>query len=337
MMDRLYPYPTLSAPLETSVSNVLVEDLEPRVQVVRTDSRAIDLSSIPLAGSWHRVQFHFEVAGPSTEIREFDDVGASLSLTTVISSGPTNMRQTFPLTRSAIDPARWSGTIGIDRRNFSTKATLKAILAGAVAGIEDRFLGESHPWNIYFEEPAIPPIEGTLRVKWVDFRSPEAPPAVQHYSNEIFYAEFLEDPPIIYLNSGFPGLFGLLKDARSRPPAEQALHDSVRMGIASSVWTALLNTAIAGIQGGEENPDGDDEQPDWPSTDWQVSVLRGLLPRIFEGLSPTEALRHALDARDSADAAAALESRAQLVIGSRLKVAAALRRGLTRLAEEVPE
>ena len=139
--------------------------------------------------------------------------------------------------------------------------------------------------------------------------------------------ELLEDPPILYLNSGFTGLYGLLKDTRTRLPAEQALHDAVRMGVASQAWMGLLNTAIAGIQPGE-----DGEEPDWPTSDWQKSVLRSLLPRTYEGLSQPEGLRSAFEAK-SPDAAAVLQSRALLAINLRLKAGAALRRGLRGLAE----
>jgi hypothetical protein len=92
--------------------------------------------------------------------------------------------------------------------------------------------------------------------------------------------------PVLFLNSSFEHLDGLLGSQRGRPAHQRALHDQVRSAIASEVWTLLCLDAIAAS---EVNDDG---EVSWPQEDWRRTTLTAMLPGLY-GAADDEALRRA--------------------------------------------
>jgi hypothetical protein len=329
MTNRIFPYPILRDDLQLTISNLLIDGTQPHTAVAFPDQRIIDLSRLPYP-RWAKAEFHVEVIAPAAELHALEEGGAALSVTAVAMCSPANMRQLILLERSPLDRTRWTGKAELERRNFRGKVLLKALLTGTVDGFPHRLIGEAVEWMIHFDEPSIPFIDGALPVKWVDFKEPNAQPAIlREHREEAFYADLEADPPTVYLNKGFPLLAQLLTDRPARRGPEQALHDAERLSIARSVWMGLFNAAQAAIIAGEA-----EEDPDWPSSDWQKAVLKILLDGMYPHLSATDQLRMAVEARTS-DGARAVASEAQAAIGKRLRESTVLGRALYRLYEEV--
>jgi hypothetical protein len=326
LTTTLFPYETLQGDLSLALTAVTVDGGHPTVDVVLPGSRSVDLSVLPRQ-DWNLVEVEALVTGSADEVRRLEQSSFGLAVCIVAACGPTNMRQATQLKRSATDAARWAGSLLLDRRNFSGKVALSAVMGGEALRRPNRFMSRSQAWSIYVDEPAIPIIEGTMRVKWADFTAPDAEPAaLRSYMTEVFYPDLQESAPTLYLNSGFAGLPELLADRRGRPPAEEALHQSERMSIASAVWLGMFNSAVAAIDMDEE-----DASVDWPLAEWQGSVLKTLLARLYPELGEMERLRLAREAWGSPDGAKVLESMAQMEIGKHIGSAIALRRSLERL------
>src|SRR5262249_25103315 len=148
---------------------------------------------------------------------------------------------------------------------------------------------ETDPWLLYFDEPDIPPIEGTLRVKWANFKGPAREECIPAGAEtESFYVALEESPPVVFLNLDFPGLPDLLSDEPSRPEPEKALREAEYRRIATAAWTEVVNVAVAAIRPCEEG-----EEPRWPDQDWQEQALRSVLPQVYEDMSLPEALAKA--------------------------------------------
>lgn len=323
MTTRFYPYPTLFGDVKLTVDAVNVDGHQPRQDIIRSDERVVDLSGIEEArAGWRRVQLAVRVQADEEEIEGMRNEGRAINASLVASGGPTNMRQTTLLAVSPLSPAIWQVDIELDRQCFVGKAMIRALIAAEVEGRPHRLMGSSAPWSIYFQTPPPPVVHGMIAVRWADFRTEEK---LRPYDGEPFFADLEDDPPVLYLNKGIPGLPELLSDERKQNPAERALRDSERMGMARSVWMGLFNAALPAV---DEPMEGLD--PTMPDR-WRGEVLKHLLPRIYPNMSEPESLRAALSAQTEVQSAAALQSVVQTAVSRQIKAAAALRTSLREL------
>jgi hypothetical protein len=326
MTTALFPYETPRSDLTITPDVLTVDGKPPAMDVILSGTRTIDLSVLQPT-NWRAVEINFNVSGQADEILQLEQRNGQAEAGLVAMCGPTNMRQVVQLKRSSSEAARWYGALRLDRRNFAGKLTIDAILAAQALGRPHRFMARSSPWTVYVDEPDIPIIEGTLRVRWADFTSTEVQPTFLHkYENEVYFADLEDTTPTLYLNSGFKGLPELLSDRRTRPPAEEALHQSERMSIASRVWLGMFNAAVAAIE-----VDDEDGSVDWPLTGWLKSVLQTLLPRLYPEMGELERLTTVRENWLDADGAKSLESVVQIEIARQLAMATTLRRTLERM------
>jgi hypothetical protein len=276
---------------------------------------------------WNELALKVHVAGPADEIAAFDEQRREPSVTAVAFCRKTNARQAVALERSSLDPSRWTGTLELARENFREKVTLTAILTGQVDGLPARWLAASDEWQLYFDEPTVPPIEGTLRVKWAHFKGDHREPVVpDDAADEPFYVALEEKPPIVLLSKDFKWLPGLLSDKPGRPAGERALRDAEYRRIATAAWTEVFNVSVASIR----QPEDEDAEPEWPEEDWQEQALRSLLPLIYPSLTESEALTQAY--RDfQGDGALTLQALSQIAVSKEIGAGRSLRRNLDRL------
>lgn len=326
-MKAIYPYDTLYGELGLTVADVDLDGKWPGRELRDTQFRLVDLS-VPELGDWSDVGLGLQVEAPADEVAGLDERGGEPQVTVVAFCRKTNARQAVVLDRSRLDPSRWAGKIALARESFREKVSLEALLTATVEGIPYRRMGASDEWQVYFDEPTVLPIEGTLRVKWVHFKGAEKKDLIpDEAADEEFYVALDEKPPIIFLNSSFPGLPGLLSDERNRPQAEKALRDAEYRRIASAAWTEVFNVSVAAIRPPEED---EQAEPDWPEEDWQAQALRSLLPRIYPSLTEAERLTRAF--KDShGDGALMLHALSQVAVEREIGAGRSLRRDLDRL------
>jgi len=321
-MQPLYAYRTLFGDLELSVAELRIDDADPGGDTVDAQFNLVSLYALERQ-DWTFATLSLVVAGPADEIGELGVAGEP-AVTAVAFCSATNARQAVSLTRSQVDPALWTGDLELQRENFYGKVEMWALLTATVDAVPHRWIGESAKWNVHFEEPAVLPIEGTLRVRWAEFENDRPEVIPMSAAREVFYIDLESSVPTIYLNSDFEGLPDLLSEERGRPDAETALRDAEYRRIATAAWSEIFNVAVAAIRPGD-----DGQEPSWPSVDWQEKALHSLLPRIYD-MTLSEALSRAF-ADATGDGALGLHARAQLAIAKEIGAGRSLRRSLDRL------
>jgi hypothetical protein len=319
----LFPYDTLSGgePPSLTISGVRLD--------AATCSHLVnkETSGVPLYGPelkpWTRLELDLELTGDPAVVREYENAHGRISAITVANCLPTNLRQPLDLTRSDVDPGRWSGTLELDRDNLRGRVALVTTLTGTVNGVRHRPVAFASGWTIYVDEPESLRLKGTLDVKWKNFRETDDQPA-KDFPNSTHVVAFTGGVPELWLNSGFEGLEALLKDRKDRRGADKGLHDFQRTGIARSVWMALVADAVAAVRA--ESAEDDIAEPDWPEAPWQTEILKQVLPAIAPGKSERELLRLAAAEWRNHPGAAEFFSRAEVVVGDFVKANELLRR-----------
>src|SRR5665213_300303 len=324
MIDVIFPYPTFSGELDVKISNLTLDGDRPKSDPIVTDFRIVNLYDH--SGDWERAAFDVEISAPQEEVRKFQDDGGSLSLSITALCGPTNLRHVIEMKRSETDLSLWSARAELHRDNFRGKAVLRTALVATINNVPHRPIASAPDWTVHFDQPTSPQLGGTMAVKWENFETTRAPD-IATLHNTVSYVVDLDAPtPVLYLNSAFAGLRALFDEHKGRTDADSVLHDSQRMCIARATWTVLFNAAIGGIRPGE-----DEDEPDWPTADWQCEVLKQLMARIFPDKSEKESLLELLSNRQSVDGLRQVEALVDAEIGELIGANKALRKSLQRL------
>ncbi len=321
----LYPYPTLNGEAVFTVARVRL-DGKPKLKAVNAELKAVDLSDTT---DWKRAFLDLEVTVPAAAVKEFEDEHGPLAAVAVAHCLPTNGREQVRLDRSPTDPSRWTRTFELDRDNHRGRVKLEVVLTAAVGGVPHRPVAAANGWAVYFDQPETLRLGKGLPVKWANFEKEKEGSLPHDYRKSTHVVEFGQALPTVLLNSAFTDLKGLLEDRKGRTVFEKGLHDTLRTGIARSVWLTLLTNALADISEPEEGT-----AVEWPETPWRAEVLRLILPEVMPGKSDVELLALALAGRREAGEAATLFARAEAVIGDVVKANEHLRRFVQKHAEE---
>lgn len=165
----------------------------------------------------------------------------------------------------------WRGVIPLHRSELSGTLSIRAFLIrthdrqDAVHGFASKAnvrLASSKEWKIYADDPQTAPGE-YLEVEWINFATSNKD-RIQDFSSHIYYLDFGENPPVLYINSGVAGLKDAL-ESRATRGAPAAVRDVLFDSIAQNVWTALAMNAVLSAR----NEDGEEQSLD----DWQKNVL----------------------------------------------------------------
>ncbi len=320
----MFPYDTLSGgdPPTLTISALRLDGAT-RAHLINKEESAVHLYEDPQL--WHRAALDLELTGDPAVVREFENEHGRISAVVVANCLPTNTRQPLQLTRSDVDPGRWSGTLELDRDNIRGRVAVVTTLTATVSAVPHRPVCLAPGWTVYADEPESLLLKGTLRVRWENFKNPDTALPARDFPNSTHMVVFAGAMPQLWLNSGFDGLRPLLSDRKDRRDiADKGLHDFQRTGIARGVWMALIADALAGVRL-DAAEDGADE-PDWPETPWQAEILRLVLPEVAPGKSDRELLRLVVDDWRQQPAAAEFFARAEAVVGDIVKANESLRR-----------
>ena len=287
MSAVLYPYPTLK----------LADQPELRVSEARLDTGALGhidpVGAVYLhecQGTWTDVTLALSVTC-ETDLKAFEEKHGRVSAVVTANCLPTNMRQRLVLAPSDTVPNRWEGELKLDRANYAKRVDLVTTFTATVDGVPHRIVGQSARREVYFDKPESVRLNGTLDVRWVNFKTKGEPAA--SFPDSTHVVAFGTGLPAIWLNRDFEGLEALLADRKDRDPGERGVTDMLRIGIARGAWLALFADSLTGVRAGEENG----EEPDWPSSDWQKQVLKQILPKIDPTKPERELLQLVVDAR----------------------------------------
>lgn len=328
MSKTIYPYPTLASDIELTISDLEVDGHAVNTEFVLGGDRVLNIYDAGIS-EWERLGFNVAVQCHGPTLQAYESEHGQLELTLVTSCRATNMRQGIKPIRSELDPAKWASHVELNRNSLRNKVTLRAILTGDIESHAFRPVGLSDPWTIYFDPTDSFRVAGALRVVWIDFKSPDAPPIARQFPDSAYVVDLEKPLPEILLNSDFEGLEPLLRDSKARSNIEGALHDSTRLSIARSVWMTLVNDAMASIRLGE-----DGEEPEWPERSWQVEVLKRILSHIDSSKSETELLHLAAEEWRTHPGSAVFQARAEATVGDIVNANKSLRKSIQKLIRE---
>jgi hypothetical protein len=294
-----------------------------RTHLINKETSAVHLYG-PDVKPWNRAEFDLELTSDPAVVQEFENKHGKISALVVAHCLPSNLRQPLRLGRSDIDRGRWSGVLELDRDNLRGRVALVTTLTADVNGMPHRPVALASAWTVHVDEPESLRLKGTLKVKWLNFKSQDAPPPAKDYPTSTHVVAFTGGVPELWLNSGFEGLEPLLKDRKDRRSADKGLHDFQRTGIARGVWMALVADALAAVR--VDLADDQTAEPDWPEIPWQAEILKLVLPEVAPGKSDRELLRLAVEEWRQHPGAAEFFSRAEAVVGDFVKANELLRR-----------
>jgi hypothetical protein len=320
----LYPYKTLQAEMMFDLGPPVLDET-PSGSLRQPESRTVNVFQANYA--WRYARLPIMVTVDTGLLEAYESEHGETALLVVANCRPTNTRQALSL--EAAQRGQWEGTLELDRNNYRDRVELRALLTPRGGPLAAKPVAFSPPWNVYFDEPPSFRFRGTLAVRWVNFKLPEAPPLAKEFPDSTHVVSFDGGMPEVLLNSGFPGLEPILKDQPTRRGTDKALHDMQRTSIARAVWMALVGDSLAAVKPGDE-----DEPANWPDEDWQREVLERILRGIDSGKSEAELLRMAADDWRSHPGAAVFYSRGEAVIGDIVKANETLRRFAQNYGQE---
>src|SRR5438309_1503142 len=142
MKKVIFPYPTVRAEPEVSISEVKVDGNLLGSDTIAANERQLALHGLD-AKEWEKLTFRLDVQMPPAPLRAFEEEHSTVALTVLVSCRPTNARQTTQLERSTLDPSHWSGLVELHRDNFRGKAEMQAILTAKVKDVACRPVASS--------------------------------------------------------------------------------------------------------------------------------------------------------------------------------------------------
>jgi hypothetical protein len=317
----LFPYKTLFGDVKVSVPEVRIDGL-PIPNRVDVDQRVIDLSRLERA-DWETAAISVVVDAPPAEMAD----ALNPVCMAVINCGPTNTRSSTVLDQHTVDIGRWTGVLHLERPYWYAQAAVRCGVVASVEGTDHRLIGWGDAWTISFDDLPSRPVNGAIKITWVNFSSPgDDKQYLRRHTDSYLYLSLDQDEPQIFLNQGFEGLEQLLADRRRRG-ADKALHDQARAAIADKTWAALFNTALAAVQ-----QDDVTRESTWPDIEWQRAVLEVLLPRMYPAKTLDEALQEAWSSRNAADNPGTLQEHLALASAVQSKANRLLRDGIRAIS-----
>ena len=289
MSSLIFPYKTIKGKINLSIDGTIkmggpdgLSELDS--ELIDEEAKRIDIQDEVLGSDSKFLQIPLQIKASPKDIKDLD---GDLSIMIVAKCPTTRLRQSINPDVIRPDLGIWKGVIKLDLINFKQAINVMGILSGSAMDLSDRFFGKTEVWTIYLDDMAKPVGRGALPVLWIDFTNSEEHYYLRSYRNEPYYLNLSENPPELYLNSAFEGLPELFPDEGRPIGPLLPLHESTRIGIAKAVWLELFQVAVTGIR--DPDIEDTDEEPQWPEKQWQVDVLKQILPKIKTEVDMDEA------------------------------------------------
>lgn len=288
---RIAPYPTLGDEVSMSIHQVTIDGARLHFDLVSNSERVVALHSIERR-DWASARINVQVNASQRELAEGPWSGAVCHA--VLRETDTNFRSVAPLTEHAT--GSWIGTLDIHRDLHSLRAELEAVVTATVEDIPGRIIGTvEDSWTIDFMAP-IPRRQRSVRTEWRDFDS-DVHPELQVFRADPWSIDVSTAEPVLYLNSSFEGLRGLLDGTTG----DRATREAVLGQISLNVWITLFQAAVDSL-------DLSEPEPTWPGG-WHEVVLKRLIPDMYPDRAPKDALVEIIERRRGGDTGGYVQTR----------------------------
>ncbi|WP_436760969.1 hypothetical protein [Streptosporangium sp. V21-05] len=289
-MKRILPYPTVAGDVSMEVREARLDDIALPYDMISTSQRVVALHRVG-GSDWRTARLSVKVRASEQELRHGRWVG--MECLAILSERRTNTRTATSLRWE--QPGEWSGDVELQSDHHFARAELTAQLVATVDGVPGRIIAATEGVWTADLRARTPTRREEIRSRWVDFGD-EGNPQLHPFKNDPWTVEAVGEEPVLYLNSGFEGLKGLLENGRT---TDRPTRDALAAQIAMDVWTVLFNAATY---------QDDSDAPEWPGG-WRESVLRRMLPDMFPERSPDDALSEVVNRRRTGDGGGDLQTR----------------------------
>lgn len=244
----------------------------------------------------------------------------------------TKHRRPVTLVRSEEKPGVWAGDITVKRRDVRSRLELHPLLYRLTeippsggkqnSKAQHRFalLATGQPVAISIDD-VDRLLGGPIKIKWRDFGDGKNP-WLHDNRQTMYYFEYDDEEPILWLNSRNKNLRGLLFE-KTEDTVDSSLRRLVSAWLAETVWVQLFHAAVSSLESAS------DETSHVLPEGWRGSVLRKFILHMFPEQEVDAALGTLLEARTSPDQFGALIGKAstvvQNVVGSDKLFSAAIR------------
>ncbi|MFJ5800490.1 hypothetical protein [Streptomyces decoyicus] len=305
-MNTVYAYPTLVGKIEVAVRGVSMDGKPLPLSLISPRDQVVALHRVE-RDDWIESLLDLEVTLPMDELA--DGPWSGVTCVAVLTEGATNTRVVSRLERRR-DDTHWRGEVRVRRSSHVARAVLDVSVVGSHGGVDGRVLGTTDtPWAVDILG-CTPAGQHDPEILEEDFRN--GPREWLHpFRDAPWLIDTAGDLPVVLLNTSFEGLVELLSGARG--PLEKATAGLVAAQIAGETWVTMFHSALNALEVDE------DGTPHFPGG-WRESVLRAMLPEVFPGLSPAEALNEAHSRRSDGLRWAEVQARIQFAAGRRGQV-----------------
>ncbi len=268
----------------------------------------------------------------------------------ILEGGPASVQETrmlvsvrcpgTKLRRSMVleptEPGVWAGDVSIDRRDVRSRLEFHPLLYRLMErpAIEPplKALGLHRHALLATGQPVSMVIDdvdrnfgGPIKIKWTDFSSSKNPWLEKH-KQTLYYFEYDDNDPILWLNQRNHGLRAVLFE-RTDDTVDSGLRRLMSGWLAEVVWLQMFQAAMGSL-----DAESEDEIHILPPG-WRGNVLRKFLIHLF----PEQGLHRSIEAlktaKTSADQYGALMGKASTVV-QRIVGSEKLFSGAVRAAEQ---
>jgi hypothetical protein len=212
------------------------------------------------------------------------DLEVDSALILSITCAVTRLRRRVVLEQTR--PGTWRGDVVLNRRDLKGTVMLRPLLvrrtelpstdvAAQAELLTGAIIAEGREARLVVDPP-VSAIEGTLRVRWDDFRASKDPWRRDH-SSELMYLEAYGDRPTLWLNSRYAELKAALH-SRSRQGPNAILRDMTAALYAQTAWLQLITAALGSVILDEDNLE---EPIELHEEHWKREALEDFLPRMY--------------------------------------------------------
>lgn len=299
--NSLFPYPQLFGETVLSVKSAQVDGQDLPGRYINQDGRTVDLTGA--SEDWKTATVQLQVKCPDDAADVTRPWGDTVAVMATLHCAYSNGRRSTLLLAEQTNPSIYRGELELEKDFWYQRGSLSATAFAVVDGIPNRIVAETDPWTVGFD-PMSPIIQtsGALPVKWIKFKEPPKDLRfLEQFASDPWFVDIHPQNPRLLLNSSVDGLYPLLSDEAGKSEAQKAAKALMESGIAAKVWDAFFAAAIEAVEIDEATG-----EPIEPIEEWQATVLRILLRRMYPAHDHSDALKEAIQSLRG-DAAATLQ------------------------------
>lgn len=278
--QTFFPFRVESGRLKLAVvSHQVSPDPQEQISAYKIESETIDLA----------ISVMVDDAVYTKTLAPVEQSARPTRLLLLLRASRSRSRKRIPIipngtTRISLKKEDWLGLVEVQA--VLVRATANPGLPGGYARDQGALLADSKVVEILFDEPVAPPVGGLINLKWENFNDSQREFLKQQPEN-LFAVDDLQDPPVVYLNSGLEGATATLNSKATHGP-QARMRDAYYGTITHQVWSSLLTTALIALS--ERLADTEPEEALAELMAWQRAAITEWAPRFYSTLTKADAL-----------------------------------------------